>query len=84
MQIINLYRVIRADGGVTVTPNEPDSYDAVMYRIIADEGKELVNGDMRTTCADVESTDGWTETDIDTEQSEYEQYYEAVSNELNN
>ena len=64
MQIINLYRVIRPDGGVTVTPNKPDNYEKVMYRIVADEGKELVNGDTRTTCADVESAAGWTETEI--------------------
>ena len=36
MQIINLYRVIRQDGGVTVTPNKPDSYEKVMYRIVAE------------------------------------------------
>ena len=64
MQIINLYRVTRADGGITVTPNKPDSYDAVMYRIIADDGKEIVNGDTRTICVDVESSEGWTEVGI--------------------
>ena len=53
-----LYRV-----GSTVTPVEPESYDSTLYRLIADEGKELVKGDVRTCCIDTDSTDGWTEED---------------------
>ena len=79
MQIINLYRVIRPDGGVTVTPNKPDSYEKVMYRIVADEGKELVNGNMRTSCADVESTDGWAEVEAQSEESELEDAVAALN-----
>ena len=79
MQIINIYRVIRPDGGVTVTPNKPDSYDKVMYRIVADEGKELVNGDMRTSCADVVSTDGWVEVEAQSEESELEDAVAALN-----
>lgn len=79
MQIINLYRVIRPDGGVTVTPNKPDSYEKVMYRIVADEGKELVNGNMRTSCADVESTDGWVEVEAQSEESELEDTVAALN-----
>ena len=79
MQIINLYRVIRPDGGVTVTPNKPDSYEKVMYRIVADEGKELVNGDVRTSCTDVESTDGWVEVEAQSEESELEDAVAALN-----
>lgn len=79
MQIINLYRVIRPDGGVTVTPNKPDSYEKMMYRIVADEGKELVNGDMRTSCADVVSTDGWTEVYAQSEETELEDAISALN-----
>lgn len=63
MQTINLYKYTRADGGVTVSPIKPDAEYTEMYRLVADEGKVLVNGEITTTCADVESTDGWTEID---------------------
>ena len=79
MQIINIYRVIRPDGGVTVTPNKPDNYEKVMYRIVADEGKELVNGDVRTSCADVESTDGWVEVEAQSEATELEDAIAALN-----
>jgi hypothetical protein len=63
MQIITLYKYIREDGGTTVSPIKPDCEYTEMYRIIADEGKTLVKGDMVTTCADVESLDDWEEID---------------------
>jgi hypothetical protein len=63
MQIINLYKYIREDGGTTVSPNKPECEYTEMYRIIADEGKTLINGDVMTSCADVESFDGWEEID---------------------
>lgn len=36
-----------------------------MVRLIADEGKELVNGDMRATCVDTfaDRAEEWTEVD---------------------
>ena len=39
-----------------------------MTRLIADEGKILVNGDVRTSCIDVENDaiDGWSEIDAPT------------------
>ena len=63
MQIINLYKYIRDDGGTTVSPVKPNIEYTEMFRLIADEGKELVNGDIRTSCIDVESTEGWSEID---------------------
>lgn len=61
MKIVNLYKFIRDDGGVTVSPMKPDIEYTEMFRLIADEGKELVNGDVHTFCVDVESTEDWTE-----------------------
>jgi hypothetical protein len=63
MQTINLYKYIREDGGVTVSPIKPDCEYTEMYRIVADEAKVLVNGDIITTCADVDTLEGWTEID---------------------
>jgi hypothetical protein len=63
MQKIKLYKYIREDGGVTVSPIKPNCEYTEMYRLIADEGKVLVNGEIETTCADVDSAEGWTEID---------------------
>lgn len=63
MQIINLYKYIREDGGVTVSPKKPDGDYTEMYRLVADEGKVLTNGEITTPCKDVGSIIGWTEMD---------------------
>jgi hypothetical protein len=67
MQVILLYKYIREDGGVTVSPIKPDCEYTEMNRIIADEGKILTNGSTETYCTDVESADGWYEIDDTTE-----------------
>ena len=69
MQIVNLYKYIRDDGGVTVSPVKPDIEYTEMFRLIADEGKELVNGDIHTSCIDVETTEGWTETEVEVKET---------------
>ena len=61
MEIKALYRYERENGCVTVSPVKPDVEYTEMYRLIADEGKILVNGDIQTPCTDVESTEGWIE-----------------------
>lgn len=61
MQIVNLYKYIRDDGGTTISPAKPNTEYTEMFRLIADEGKELVNGDVHTICIDVETTEGWIE-----------------------
>lgn len=63
MQKITLYKYTRADGGITVSPVKPDGEYTEMYRLVADEGKALTNGEIETTCTDVESVDGWEEVD---------------------
>ena len=63
MKIVSLYKYIRDDGGTTVSPVKPNTEYIEMFRLIADEGKELLNGDVHTSCIDVESTEGWSEID---------------------
>ena len=61
MQKITLYKYTREDGGITVSPIKPDAEYTEMLRLVADEGKVLVNGDITTTCTDVETVEGWEE-----------------------
>ena len=66
MQKIPLYRYIRPNGGVTHSLSKPDNVEyTIVYRLIADEGKELINGDIRTTCIDTNTDEGWSEVDED-------------------
>lgn len=61
MQIITLYRYNRPDGGITTSPVKPDCDYTEKFRLVADEGMELVKGDIRTTCVDTDDADGWAE-----------------------
>lgn len=72
MKIVKLYRTVREDGGVTVSPNRPESGDFTeMLRLIADEGKLLTqDGEVTCPCADVESAEGWYEVDAPEEETE--------------
>lgn len=69
MQTITLYKYKRADGGTTVSPTKPSGEYTGMYRLVADEGKVLTNGEITATCADVESIEGWSEIDEPKEES---------------
>ena len=65
MQIINLYKYTRPDGGVTVSPVRPEGEYEPMYRLVADEGMALTkDGENLTSCADVNSTEGWYEVEM--------------------
>jgi hypothetical protein len=70
MQKITLYKYTREDGGITVSPIKPDTEYTEMFRLVADEGKVLVNGDITTTCTDVVSTEGWTEIEEEKEETD--------------
>lgn len=63
MQTITLYRYTRPDGGVTVSPEQPDEGTAyeLRYRLIADEGRSLTNGEIFTQCTDTATPDAWQE-----------------------
>ena len=63
MQKIILYKYVRDDGGVTVSPIKPECEYTEMTRLVADEGKLLSNGVIETSCADVETVEGWYEID---------------------
>lgn len=71
MQKISLYRYTRSDGGITHSLSKPDNAEyTIVYRLIADEGKELINGDIRTTCIDTNTDEGWSEVDADSIEEE--------------
>lgn len=71
-----LYRV-----GSTVTPIEQETYDSILYRLIADEGKELVKGDVRTPCIDVEAedADGWAEEEAEDDHGDADELPEEMN-----
>ena len=62
MIVKNLYRYAREDGGTTISTEAPaDAEYTVTYRLIADDGMELVKGDIRISCIDTDDKDRWTE-----------------------
>ena len=66
MTIKTLYRFVRSDGGVTVTPNVPEQDYTTLFCLIADEGKILTRDYISFhKNIDVESSDGWIEVDYD-------------------
>ena len=80
MQIINLYRYPRPDGGVTVSPVRPEGEYEPMYRLVADEGMALTkDGENLTSCADVESVEGWYEVAEETEEATEQDYIHALN-----
>lgn len=74
MKTITLYRYTRSNGGVTVSPVQPDGapYD-LRYRLIADEGKALTDGTNVTSCTDTDDPTRWTEIDDPGEMPDVEQ-----------
>lgn len=70
MKIETLYRYERNTGKITVSPKKPeDKPYTEVYRLIADDGMILTNGEITTPCIDVDSTEGWTE--IEEPKTEY-------------
>ena len=65
MQIKTLYRYKRADGGITVSPNKPETdIFEICYRLVADDGKILTtDGENLFPCVDVDDIIGWYEVD---------------------
>lgn len=63
MKTIKLYKI--TDGNkVTVTPKKPSKAGyRTLSRLVADEGKILVNGDKRSTVIDTDTPADWTEVD---------------------
>ena len=48
-----LYKYQRPDGGYTVSPVKPDGHYQVRWRLIAEEGMAITNGETTTTVIDV-------------------------------
>lgn len=61
MKVKTLYKYTREDGGVTVSPEKPNCEYTELYRLIADEGMELVKDDIHTYCIDTDNIEGWEE-----------------------
>ena len=62
MKIVNLYRYEKPDGSVLVTKNKQNIGDQVHgYRLVAEEGMLLTDGNVMTPCVDVKDTSGWAE-----------------------
>ncbi len=66
MRKINLYKYGGEDGSTIITPIQRTNKDEpYKYRLIADEGKVLYDGEKYTSCIDVKSMDVnlWKEVD---------------------
>lgn len=63
-----LYRYLREDGGVTVSPIKPNKEYTEKIRLVSEKGKVLTkNGTDFYTVIDVNSKDGWHEVDAPSE-----------------
>ena len=61
-----IYRYQRPDGGYTVTPFKPEGHYEVRWRLIAEEGRAITNGDTTVTVIDVihrKDCEAWTDCD---------------------
>lgn len=61
METIKLYRFIRPDGGVSVSPVKPDGDYTELFRLVADEGMVLTDGETVTSSTDTENPGAWSE-----------------------
>ena len=69
MTVKTLYRYARADGGVSVSPVEPQQKYTVLYRVIAEKGMSLArNGQVFGPVVDTEVQDGWSEVETPKEE----------------
>lgn len=65
MEIKELYRYTRENGGVTVSTEKPECEYEITYRIIADEGMEVTQDGVNTfCCVDTDDTNGWYEVEL--------------------
>lgn len=61
MEKITLYRFNRPDGGVSVSPVKPDGDYTELFRLVADEGMVLTDGETVTSCTDTENPGAWSD-----------------------
>ena len=70
MTIKNLYKIIRPDGGVTISTAQPDGDYVPYLRLIADDGKVMTNGTIKAPVVDVPDGDQGLWAEIDDEDAE--------------
>ena len=66
MQTKVVYRYKTKQGGITVSPNKPSEKMYVgnitnLFRLMADEGMVLTNGEKTAHCIDTDTPEAWTE-----------------------
>lgn len=73
MIIKTLYRVMRSDGGIDITPNKPVNKDySKTYRLISETGMALTDGNSIFICIDTDNIDKYHE--IEYEKSIEDEY----------
>ena len=64
MQNIPLYRYKRENGKITDSIIKPNTDYTELYRLIADEGHILTDGENFTPCIDTDEPEKWTEVEF--------------------
>ena len=64
MKTVTLYRYKRPDGGITDTIFKPDVDYTLRFRLIADDGYILTDGENFITCIDTEEPEKWSEVEF--------------------
>ena len=62
-----IYRYQRPDGGYTVTPMKPEGSYNIRWRLIAEEGMAITNGETTVTVIDVihrSDCEAWTDCEL--------------------
>ena len=77
MIVISLYKTIREDGGISVSPNETDEPHG--YRLIASDGMAVKKDDIIAQCIDTDSVEGWEEIAYTEKAAEKEDMRSALS-----
>ena len=71
MQIKELYRYLREDGGTNISLNKPECEYTTLFRIIADEGKFITkDGENFCFVIDTNEKDVWYEVELPKEEEE--------------
>ena len=70
MQKISLYRYVRNDGGVTISPVKPEANYTELCRLVAEDGCTLIDGNTSAQCVDTYNPDVWTEREQAPEQAD--------------
>lgn len=80
MIIKSLYKIIRPDGGVTISTAQPDGDYVPYLRLIADDGKVLTNGVVKAPVVDMPDGDQglWTEVDDEDQEMTAEEVMEMI------